>query len=126
MRVNLQPDDAGPSHRNQSLLTDPAHGYDRVPPTQRLASSGQTRNSAEVGHSRAKCCSTVLDRRAAAALRQPREDGSSEAYKCETTDMLMFAAYTPGSTVKLVCTMSVWPPSGMPIAKPCALRLRSS
>lgn len=90
MDVNLQPDERGPMHRNQTVLTDRALGYDRVPPTQRLGDPSKHTNAAHanpdsVGRSDAtdhkKRYEVVLDKQAAAAMRRPCAYGNSEAYR---------------------------------------------
>lgn len=90
MTVNLQPDEPGAMDRSRTLLTDPARGYDHVPPSQRLgdaqAREAQSRASAQppspaTDQKGRKYCEAVLDGRRATELRMPGTDGSSMSYR---------------------------------------------
>jgi hypothetical protein len=90
MTVNLQPDVAGPMHRNRALLVDATKGYNRVPPTQRLEDPIKQSMKTQVDN-RALCGSTAIDNKKyyetvidssiATELKLPRQDGSTQAYK---------------------------------------------
>lgn len=91
MTVNLQPDEPGYLHRNRTVLTGTAQGYDRVPPTQRLgipsqqqyqaAQANQDGISSFDAQENIKCCDVVLDKQTAARMRKPSAHGTSEAYR---------------------------------------------
>jgi hypothetical protein len=92
MTVNLQPDEPGYMHRNRTVLTGTAQGYDLVPPTQRLGEPSKQQYEAaqtyqdSIGsfdsQEHIKCYDVVLDKQTAARMRQPSAHGTSEAYRC--------------------------------------------
>jgi hypothetical protein len=91
-------------YRNRPMLTGAAMGYDRVPPTQRLADPTKQSNAQQQGPSHAvpetkEFCETVIDSSTARELRMPRSDGALQSYKCVS------ALVSVHSCLPYVCTL---------------------